>query len=98
MKVRNMKSYRSGREVANQFIIEDGNRTVFQSYGSTIVEINRANRLICVYPNWDYSRTTAKYRNQFMTEQCFGEMASKEGFEQCMKSGKCGYFDVMVVK
>lgn len=39
MKVRNLKGG-SGRAVANQFVIEDGNRKVLQSYDSTIVEAN----------------------------------------------------------
>ena len=98
MKVRNMESARSHRPVANQFIIKDGNRTMFQSYRSPIVEINWATRLIAVYPHWDYSVTTGKYRNQFMEDEGFDEMASKAGFEKCMKDGKCGCFDVVIMK
>lgn len=98
MKVRNMKSARSNREVANQFVIEDDNRVMFQSYHSPIVEINRALHIITVYPHWDYSVTTGKYRNQFMDEEGFYEMANKAGFVQCMKDGKCGCFEVVIMK
>lgn len=38
MKVYNLEG-QSGRAVSNQFVIKDGNRKVFQSYDSTIVEV-----------------------------------------------------------
>jgi len=79
MKVRNMTGI-NGRAVPNQFVIETegrgalGNfdkREVFQSYDSTIA-------IRTVWPNktrieldrryWDYSKTTGKYRNQFLGE------------------------------
>lgn len=65
MTVYNMES-RNGNTVANQFIIEDGRRTVFQSYSSTIAVIDRDNKVIEIHPDWDYSRTTGKYRNLFL--------------------------------
>ena len=80
MKVRNMTSNRTGREVANQFIIEDeghganGNfikREVFQSYNSVIVERivwPDETRVTLDRDNWDYSTTTGKYRNRFLGE------------------------------
>lgn len=71
MKVENMVSERSGREVANQFIIRDENRIVFQSYSSVIAVIdyskNGAERLT-LGRDWDYSNTTAKYLNQFLRD------------------------------
>ena len=66
MKVSNLTSS-NGNTVANQFLIEDGNRTVFQSYNSVIAEIVDGKvRLDQNY--WDYSKTTGKYRNQFLGE------------------------------
>ena len=69
MKVKNMRSEKSGREVANQFIIDDfeNHRTFFQSYNSIIVKIEKARVYLDEY-YWDYSKTTAKYRNQFLSE------------------------------
>lgn len=72
MKVQNMTS-RSGNKVANQFIIEDQNKTYFQSYNTTIVKKTilcdqTKPMLIELDPNWDYSTTTGKYRNQFLGE------------------------------
>lgn len=39
MHVTNMNSPRTGKPVANQYIITDGDITVFQSYASTFVTI-----------------------------------------------------------
>lgn len=46
MKVYNMESPRSGRKVANQFIISDEHRMIFQSYDSMIVDIDFANSVV----------------------------------------------------
>lgn len=96
--VSNMTSATSGREVANQFIIEQDGKTMFQSYNSPIVEIDRYNKMITVYPHWDYSVTTSKYRNQFMREEGFYDMADKKGFANAMKEGKTstGYANYLV--
>ena len=66
MRVYNMESARSGRPVANQFVIVDDNKLVFQSYDSMIVEIDKATSTITFGKDWNYSTTTAKYRNQFL--------------------------------
>ena len=66
MKVRNMESPRTGRPVANQFILFDNDKLVFQSYDSMIVEYNKTNSTITFGKDWNYSTTTAKYRNQFL--------------------------------
>lgn len=71
VKVENMVSPSSGREVANQFVIYVGDKVYFQSYKSIIVMIDNS-----VYPHpvyldktyWDYSVTTGKYRNNFLGE------------------------------
>jgi hypothetical protein len=68
MKVQNMTSNRSNREVANQFeIYGDNGEMYFQSYNSIIVKIVRGKTYLdATY--WDYSKTTGKYRNQFLGE------------------------------
>ena len=69
MTVRNMTSARSGREVANQFVIEDGATIVFQSYATPIASYNRVNCECIVNEDYfDYSVTTSKYFNQFIKE------------------------------
>jgi len=66
MKVTNFTSNR-GNKVANQFIITGDNTTSFQSYGSVIVQRKDGAVLLDEY-YWDYSKTTSKYRNQFLNE------------------------------
>jgi hypothetical protein len=81
MKVRNMTG-RNGNSVPNQFIIEDERRDVndnigpkrrevFQSYDRVIVVrlVWDSHTIIMLDERyWDYSRTTGKYRNQFLGE------------------------------
>lgn len=74
MTVRNMVSPRTGKEVANQFIINDGNKLVFQSYESMIVEYDKMNNSITFGKDWNYSNTTSKYRNEFLN-MYFPELA-----------------------
>lgn len=90
LKVRNMTSPRTGREVANQFVIENGDVTLFQSYRSPIVEIDRNTRTIRVYEDWNYSRTTSKYRNQFLDEQGFWEIVGEDlsAMDSCKINGR----------
>ena len=66
MKVSNMKSSR-GNAVANQFIITDGSRRIFQSYSSVIAVVENGKVTLDIN-YWDYSATTGKYRNQFLGE------------------------------
>lgn len=80
MKIEQMKSPRSGRPVANQFIIsETGNgangnfirRETFQSY-QTIIATKTIwtdeTRIELDKDAWNYSVTTRKYRNEFLGE------------------------------
>lgn len=69
VKVRNLTSPRTGKEVANQFEIEVGERVYFQSYDSIIAVHNRRTGKTYLDKNyWNYSVTTGKYRNQWLGE------------------------------
>ena len=64
---------RSGNVVPNQTILSDMTGRTFVSYGSKIVyqSNDRASdglplEIIVDENYWDYSRTTGKYRNEFM--------------------------------
>lgn len=70
MTVENMVSTRTGNPVANQFVITDGKTLTFQSYESEIMNVNVPNRVMIIHPDWNYSRTTAKYRNAFLEDYC----------------------------
>ena len=67
VKVRNMCG-KSGREIPNQFIIYTDKGTYFQSYKSIIAFRNNDNKITLDKYYWDYSRTTGKYRNEFLGE------------------------------
>jgi len=66
MKVKNMTSTR-GNKIANQFIITDKGDEYFQSYRSIIAKRSNGKIYLDEY-YWDYSRTTGKYRNEFLGE------------------------------
>lgn len=68
VKVRNMVSNSSGREVANQFLIRTPEGEYFQSYDTIIALIDIDGRVYLDKDKWDYSTTTGKYRNQFLGE------------------------------
>ena len=57
---------KQGNAVKNQFILADGDITTFQSYQSQIVAVDEKNKTIVFYPDYNYSQTTSKYRNQFL--------------------------------
>lgn len=82
MKVQNVISERSGKPVANQFLITGTYAaapfTVFQSYRSIIAVQYRGH--IALGYDWDYSTTTGKYRNVFLGE-------SKKETENCIRAG-----------
>lgn len=63
--VRNMTS-NSGREVPNQFIIRTDYGRMFRSYDSNIAFVPNDEDVIYLGIDWDYSRTTTKYRNEFL--------------------------------
>ena len=89
MKVANMTSVKTGKAVANQFVITDNehNAVWFQSYTSVIALVN--NGILFLDKNkWDYSVTTAKYRNAFVAAHFNSRYASAEGIKKGIKEGK----------
>jgi len=56
-------------KVKNQFIVADDDGTqYFQSYNSVIAKCDPGGQVTLDENKWDYSRTTSKYRNQFLGE------------------------------
>lgn len=96
MTVKNMTNT-NGRKVPNQFVISDGNKTTFQSYESPIITIDGDNKVIEIGEDWNYSRTTGRYRNKFMEDEGFAELASTKGLEKAIKDGKIDDFIVKMV-
>ena len=64
MKVSNMYS-NNGNRVPNQFIIDNGNKTLFQSY-KTIVAVKENGKVTLDSNALEYSNTTLKYLKQFL--------------------------------
>lgn len=85
--VRNMTSPKTYRMVANQYIIEGDGHSVFQSYASIIADIDWKRKTISIGEDWNYSRTTAKYRNLFFDEMGMHGLSTTDGFRKAMKKG-----------
>ena len=96
MRVKNMTSTH-GNKIANQFIIMDDEHftITFQSYESEIIRIDYHNETITIFPDYDYSTTTGKYRNKFMKDYGFRDMSNKKGFEYYMNLGAIGRYKII---
>ena len=57
---------RTGKPVANQFVIMMPDGCLFQSHNSRICYYNIDENKLCFGTNWNYSRTTSKYLAQFL--------------------------------
>lgn len=68
-----MESQRSGKAVANQIIVIDGGVSTFFSYGTAICSkydntTPYNGKVLLDSEYWNYSKTTSKYRSQFLGE------------------------------
>ena len=69
MKVSNFKSPR-GNFVPNQFLITEKDGTeIYQSYKTTIAVRAITGKIFLDEDSWNYSRTTSRYRNEFLGEK-----------------------------
>ena len=57
----------TGNYIPHQYIIKAYGKTIFQSYGS-VVAVKYSDGSIVLGEDWDYSRTTGRYRNEFLGE------------------------------
>ena len=80
--VENMVSS-SGNKIANQFVIWTDEGKYFQSYNSVIafIPFDKNEKTILDEHYWNYSKTTGKYRNDFLNEH-------KADTEKNIKSGE----------
>lgn len=60
-----MNSPKSGNPVANQFTIQTEEGVYFQSYRTIIAFKANDGTMTLDEQDWNYSRTTSKYRNEF---------------------------------
>lgn len=95
IKVENMTS-RNGNKIANQFVIRSYdannivNKEVFQSYKTTIAMhvcgmSTSQHYVILDREMWDYSKTTMKYLNQFLSG-ILGHPMPKKKIEEFIKN------------
>lgn len=78
----------NGRSVANQFVIADDHNCIFfQSYASTIIKIDYNAHELVIYPDYDYSRTTTRHRNNFLYEYGFSGISDSKSLEKAIKNG-----------
>ena len=80
-----------GKAVKNQFVIINGDVTTFQSYDSQIVDIDRTNRIITFYPDYNYSNTTSKYCCKFLSDTLEANIKSKDAEKMILDGVYCGY-------
>lgn len=50
----------------NQYLINNGNEYIFQSYDSIICKVDFDNNIIVFGRDWEYSNTTMKYLKRFL--------------------------------
>ena len=98
IKIRNMKSNRSGNEVKNQVLVwvEDGEKTVgnFFSYETLIFsyEVNEDDeRSLMFSRKYDYSKTTITYRNQAL-EQISGAKVTSGDVKNWIETGEAVFW------
>lgn len=90
MKISNLINSK-GDAVKNQFIIQSEDGIIFQSYQSKIIKVK--GNYIYVYKNYNYSRTTAKHRNKFLSDLLGIDINSKM-VEKMLENGKIGKYSV----
>lgn len=81
-----------GNAVKNQFIITEGNTTVFQSYNSRVCEIIKPcgmgfDALVKFGCDWDYSQTTTKHLYSFLRQNGLEMLASKQAILEAIDRG-----------
>lgn len=64
----NLPSVRNFEDKPNQFLIRLDEGVLFQSYNSPIAFERTSDGHIFIFKDWDYSKTTGKYRNLFLGE------------------------------
>ena len=70
----------------NQFLIHNNDKTYLQSYDS-VVASKSVGEIPILYKDWDYSRTTMKYVNKFLSD-VFNRHITKKDIDKMAKEGK----------
>lgn len=86
MKAYNLKSD-AGNPVVNQIVTEMNDVYTLFSYGSMIVQINFNTMELFIGNDYDYSRTTGKYRNKFLHDKGLYEISNLESLREAIEKG-----------
>lgn len=76
----------------NQFVIEEGERIIFQSYKSIIAIYESRSQLLILGRDWDYSRTTTKHLYLFINDY----ICNKKIEEVNNRTNKRGYIQKLI--
>lgn len=98
MKVENMKSARTGKAVANQFVIDTGKERYFQSYKTIICKYGVLTHTVIIDNGAHYdasendgakefSNTTSKYLVQFLKEHTAWNIRNKAQIVNLLADG-----------
>lgn len=79
----------------HQYVINTHNTVTFQSYDSTICIIDHEESKITFGADWDYSITTAKYRNEFLRQQGLPALANAVAIRKAINEGHFLHFTVI---
>ena len=85
MKVRQLIN-NNGNPAANQFVIDNGNTSYFQSYQSVVAKIEKGK--VSLSNRWDYSRTTAKHLYIFLAEYGYWHLCSAAAMRKAISNGE----------
>lgn len=83
---------KSGRGLANQFVIhEDNGDITFQSYNSKVCQIRKGGlgfeKIVVFGKDYDYSTTTSRNLNIFLEEMGLGLLASSKDRKEALDRG-----------
>lgn len=70
----------------NQLLLHIDGKTYLQSYDS-VVACKSDGEIPILYEDWDYSRTTMKYVNKFLSD-VFNKHITKKDIDKMVKQGK----------
>lgn len=105
MKVENMKSPRTGKAIANQFVIDTGKERYFQSYSTIICKYGISSHSVTIddggsyYPeenngSKEFSATTVKYLVRFLKEHTAWNISNKAQISALLADGTFKYADL----
>lgn len=107
MKVQNIISDQ-GNIIPNQFIITHDEtkpyfkrKVTFQSYESTICEIDFETHIVRIGRDWNYSPTTFKYFRKFITTSdgcsCLVSLNNRKAIQKAIDDGKHAFWKIVFI-